>query len=267
MLSNNNNSDTSLNVIAKLLDSAKTLTRGIAANPFLASVCFIVQIAAVVVIYRVNNLIGIILFFVLCMIGMYCVLRIQIRSDTKQLKAKRSIITSMNGNTLQLADNLNRSQKEQIREALQYAVQDVAEALSAAPNLLRSNLFGKDDANNMRMILDLTFNMNWPDEYNISMPVGYGSTGRCFSEGKPNIAILREDWGKDTLVDEELKKVHPDLRWIISVPVRIGEGETPPIWVMNVDGLKASANEEKLQKALGKLFIWSKFISLIISKR
>ena len=259
-------SDRYSEILAPLKDTGRILAEALKNYRIGAALCLVLLIAMPVAVL-VRQPIPTVCFFLLALVVIICLFFLERRSQRKQIKAMGGIIYDMNGNTVQLADNLNTNQKKEIKEALQHAVRDVAETLDVDPNLLRSNLFGKDDQNNMRMILDLTYNMKWRDEYTVSIPVGYGSTGRCFSAGKPNIAILREDWGKDMLKDEELKKVHPDLKWIISVPVRIGEGKTPPIWVMNVDGLKASANEEKLQKALGKLFIWSKFISLIISKR
>jgi hypothetical protein len=190
----------------------------------------------------------------------------EVARQRKQIRNIGSIKYNMTGNTLKLANQLAPVQKAQIRDSLRLAVYDAAEALEIDAKLLRSNLFGKDEQNNMRMILDFTFNMNWREEYTISMPVGYGSTGRCFTNGEPNIAILREDWGKDSIEDEQLKKIHPDLRWIISMPVYIGDDKSHPFWVMNVDGLKVGLNESRLDVSLKQLFNWSKIISVIASK-
>jgi hypothetical protein len=190
----------------------------------------------------------------------------EVARQRKQIRNIGSIKYNMTGNTLKLANQLAPVQKAQIRDSLRLAVYDAAEALEIDAKLLRSNLFGKDEQNNMRMILDFTFNMNWREEYTISMPVGYGSTGRCFTNGEPNIAILSEDWGKDSIEDEQLKKIHPDLRWIISMPVYIGDDKSHPFWVMNVDGLKVGLNESRLDVSLKQLFNWSKIISVIASK-
>ena len=98
------------------------------------------------------------------------------------------------------------------------------------------------------------------------MPVGYGSTGRCFKSNKPNIALFREDWGCDLIEDEEQKKVDPDLRWIISIPILGGSNGVRTIWVLNVDGIKDKKGEDELQQALNSLVYWSHLITVFIAK-
>lgn len=108
--------------------------------------------------------------------------------------------------------------------------------------------------------------MNRVEELTISMPVGYGSAGICFDTGKPNIAVFRENWGSAVIAAPELSKVHPDLRWIVSVPVLITTGAgAKPFWVLNVDGLNERKTETQLQPVVPNLFKWSQLISLILA--
>ena len=147
---------------------------------------------------------------------------------------------------------------------LKSAAMAVADTLELSSDLVRANLFGRADTRCLRMIRELTFQMTHEPEYTIELPVGYGSTGRCFKTGQDNIALLENDWGPDFIEDEQLQKVQPELKWIISVPV-LGPGDPPePIWVLNIDGLKEKREAESLGGALSEMYKYSNLISLMI---
>ncbi len=149
---------------------------------------------------------------------------------------------------------------------LQGATTDVARVLGLPQDLVRSNLFEMSDNDRVRIIRALTFNMNREEELTMSVPVGFGSTGRCFESGQPCIAVFPEDRGNDNVEEPKFRKVHPDLRWVISVPVLASERALRPKWVVNVDGLQTRKNEYELWGALGQVFGWSQMVSLVIGK-
>ena len=144
------------------------------------------------------------------------------------------------------------------------AATDVASVLALPQDLVRSNLFEMTDNERVRIISSLTFNMNRGEELTISLPVGCGSTGRCFESGQPNIAIFSEGWSEDRMEEPEFRKLPPNLSWIISVPVVANERALRPNWVLNVDGLQTKKEIYELRIALGQIFGWSQMVSLVI---
>lgn len=258
-----------------LRDIGKPLAEGVAKNPYLAALVLIVVIGAIVAIAfapvatALLATIALIIFFVLALIAVAAIIylfRAGLRSQKEQIRRYAGGRIEVNGNTIDLAKGLTHSQKQHILRALEGAAGDVADLLNVPLDLVRSNLFGVDDQNRMRMLPELVFQMNREEELTISMPAGYGSSGRCFQSGKPNIAILREGWGADVIEDAELRKVHPDLQWIISAPIFAGDDGLRPVWVLNVDGLQEKRGEDALQKTLTRLPYWSQAISLIAAK-
>lgn len=173
----------------------------------------------------------------------------------------------VSSNTLDLAKQLPDEKKQEIRKILRGAALDLARKLSLPEELVRANIFGVDEHHMMRMIKEFTHNMNRPQELGVTIPVGYGSTGIAFKSEKPNIAVFKKDWGASIIEGDELKKVHPDLRWIISVPVLLvtEEDETKPVWTLNVDGLYEKKTKEELDSHWPDLLFYSSLISLIIS--
>ena len=65
--------------------------------------------------------------------------------------------------------------------------------------------------------------------------------------------------------EKELKKVHPALRWIISVPVRTGGRDGRTVAVMNVDGLTERPSDHQLQGASLLIPYFSHMIGMIVS--
>lgn len=264
------------NAFAVLGDIAKILAEALKEKTLLPAIVpaivLIVLIAAVVTMFFRTEKIGLV-FFVLCglvIFGLFAALfifRLQVRRQKEKIRTLGGSGLDMLDidNTMNLVNRLNDSEKQDIRVILSKAAQDVAEALNLDRNLVRSNLFATEN-NRMRIIRELTYNMNRKEELTISMPVGIGSTGRCFKSGKSNIAIFRnrKGWGKNTIEDQELRKVHPDLKWIISVPIFVGGEEVRPILVLNVDGLEKRRSKGELENASKRLFRWREVVTLLL---
>ena len=106
--------------------------------------------------------------------------------------------------------------------------------------------------------------MNKPDELTISVNIGEGCTGNAFSNWKVVIAIFDEPWGHHTLPGSELPKVHPDLRWIISVPILSPENNLKVVGVLNVDCLGIQKTREEIEKAFQIVAGFSKGICKVL---
>ena len=163
-----------------------------------------------------------------------------------------------------LTQRLTPTQRLNILELLHGAATDVASVLGLPQELVRSNLFEVTENERVGLISELIFNMNREEELTFSLPAGCGSTGRCFESGQPNIAIFSEDWSQDRIEEPEFRKLPPNLRWIISVPVVDSERALLPKWVLNVDGLQLRKSEYELRVALGQIFGWTQMVSLVI---
>ncbi|MCJ7646049.1 hypothetical protein MUO65_03980 [bacterium] len=257
----------SLSIISGLLEIAKELVPGLP-WPIKAFILLVIIIGFFVFLFVVGLEVKYRLLLFILYLLLVCVIFMIILNKWSRHSVNRYPGEEMIGeNTIVLANQLNKEQKEGVCNILKEVALEVAKVLNLSSNLVRSNLFGKDEHNSLRMIRDLMFQMDRFAELTISMPVGYGSTGRCFSTCEPNIAVLENNWGKDVLEDEELKKVHPDLKWIISIPVLGGNEITKPIWVLNVDGLQERKRPDELRSALSQMFKYSKLISLILTQK
>jgi len=161
---------------------------------------------------------------------------------------------------MDLARNLSQEDRDEIRGALQGAAESVAAALGVGAASVRSNLFALDTDGRLRIVPELTYNMKRADELTISMPIGYGSNGRAYKSKKPNYALFETDWDVNAIEEEELAKVDPALRWIISVPI-LGKSRVP-IWIFNIDGMEGR-DETHLRQVLSEVLYWVEVVSLI----
>jgi hypothetical protein len=251
-----------------LKDIGKILAKALENEPGLAAICLLVLLgAAVIIVLRAEKkvpwLFGLIFFAILMAGGISC---LEIMKQNGQWRTVTKVQPSPTVNSGTIAQRLTDKQKKDIRLTLQKATEDVSGFLKINPDLLRANLFAPDEHGNMHIIQELAYNMHRTDEMTLNIPVGYGSTGRCFQSGQPNIAVFRGGWREAALAEEELKKLDPDLQWVISVPVKGTNDDVRPIWVMNIDCLKQQRDETELQGALGHLYAWSYTISIIISQ-
>jgi hypothetical protein len=78
----------------------------------------------------------------------------------------------------------------------------------------------------------LRLQMNRPQEYAIRFAPGQGATGKAFLESRQSIVPRRDFELTDALRDN----IHPDLKWIITTPIKSSSGAA--LGVLNIDGLR-----------------------------
>jgi hypothetical protein len=142
----------------------------------------------------------------------------------------------------------------------------VAEELDIDADKVRTTVFGVGEDGRLYLLEALTWNMDHQPEMTISMAAGQGSTGRCLATGAPNIAVRRTTgagWGADVLPASEMAKLHPDLSWIVSLPVVVGGEDAKPVWILNVDGL-APVEQRRVEVIAPTLLYWAEDLSLIL---
>lgn len=96
---------------------------------------------------------------------------------------------------------------------------------------------------------ELRKNMNHPPEWLLRFYPGQGATGCVFVEGDQKVARRRPtdegEWESVFKMTEELKqKVHKDLKWIVSLPLKERASQTT-LAVLNIDGLDYEFTDEQ----------------------
>lgn len=164
-----------------------------------------------------------------------------------------------------LAKKLDGEQRRNIAILLEGLVGDVAGEVGVQSKFLRANLFScLPESNQLGMVGDLWRNMDGGRECTIRIPIGEGSTGIAWATGNANKVIRNGDWGESQLGDpNELSKVHPELRWILTVPIFGSAGGTTKL-VLNVDGLRLPSDERDLDAAIGHLPRFGHGISVVL---
>lgn len=186
--------------------------------------------------------------------------------DRAKIREAFSASPPIAGNaTRNLHDQLgfDESDRREVREVLAAAAKQVSAELGVPLEDVRANLFGMCEDSMLRMITDFTYNMNRPEEWGIEMPLGYGSTGKCFERAqasvlpRENVATSDDHWAENPLKPSELAKAHPELRWILSYPVFAPGSPGRCVWILNIDGLREVPTVEKLRQASPFLHHWS----------
>lgn len=127
---------------------------------------------------------------------------------------------------------------ERVRTELQVLRQNAASLLGIDPALVRTNLFAPIDGA-LRLVPGATDNMDHAPELDLCIEADHGGTGSAFAAGTPSVVVRRgPHWSSGHLPAHELGKLHPRLRWVISLPV-LSETRRKVVGVVNVDGLDA----------------------------
>lgn len=114
--------------------------------------------------------------------------------------------------------------------------QEAARLLSEDVEKIRISLFAPIDGA-LRMVPGASENMNYAPEYDLCIEADHGATGGAYETG--DTALIQKVsgfWGGDTLPGDELAKIHPDLSWVVAIPIK--NGDTGAIvGVLSLDGL------------------------------
>jgi hypothetical protein len=125
---------------------------------------------------------------------------------------------------------------EKVTAEMQALRQRAATILQMPVNRLRVNLFAPMDGA-LRIVPGATDNMDYAPEFELSIAENHGATGTAFSSGTACIVVKRgETWTGNTLPGDELAKINPALRWVVSLPLK-SEARSTVVGVINVDGL------------------------------
>lgn len=140
---------------------------------------------------------------------------------------------------------------------------------------VRSNIFTLHKDGNLRILDGFHINMEGPmvgaDELTISIPNGHLSSGRAYKYFRPILSIKGSDgkwpYASDTCIGgllEEVRKAHPELKWIISMPIpyqvrpfRLVSG------VLNIDGLGEAPNIVQMRALLADLSAAAALIAVL----
>lgn len=114
--------------------------------------------------------------------------------------------------------------------------QEAASILNQNVDHVRINLFAPIGGK-LRIVPGASDNMTFAPELDISIEPDHGATGAAFVSGGASLVVKQgNSWTGNHLPGDELKKVCPDLRWVLSLPVR-SKSRGIVVGVINVDGL------------------------------
>ena len=115
----------------------------------------------------------------------------------------------------------------------------------------------------------LHIRMENPPEIGITLQPGQGATGQTFNTCQGRVTHRLEegdgDWESVFEIDDELAKIiHPDLKWIISLPLKGRDDK--PIGVVNIDGLQDQFSVDKLYACMGEVTLGVIVLSAIMKE-
>jgi hypothetical protein len=130
--------------------------------------------------------------------------------------------------------------------------------LNVEQKYLRSNVFRKSNDGLLRIVPGWHYNMDdRPAELGIAIPEGSGSTGSSYRQRAPVIARAKGGWGTHTLSSAEMAKIHPELQWIVSVPIPKPNGGGEILGILNADGLHEDLKVDQLRPLQEELMFWA----------
>lgn len=230
------------------------------ADPRVAAVLVVVVVVAVVVVSAfAGSLAALALLILVVLVAIAFVWSLARESG----RVSGGVVVDMN-DTVSVAAALPETARQNITRALAEAAAEAATELSRPADSVRANLFGISPDTKLSMLQGLAHRMDRADELGLQLEIGQGSTGLAFATARPNIAVLRADWGSASIPDSLLSKVHPGLRWIVSVPV-FADDRRKTMWILNVDGLDEPAEIPGLQAVVGRLVFYAQAIALIVA--
>ena len=148
---------------------------------------------------------------------------------------------------------LGHEMADSIRRRLSSLRLTLAQMLDENASHIRINLFAPV-GNVLRIIPGAMENMNYAPELSLVIEPGMGATGHAFISGEPVIVFKdNRGWSGSSLPIEELQKINPDLKWVISTPL-FSKVSKMVIGVMNVDGV---ADAPEVLRREPKAVLWN----------
>lgn len=148
--------------------------------------------------------------------------------------------------------------KERVLRDLEGICRSTSRILVLDQKFVRSNIFRQCDDGQLRIVPGWHYNMDdRPAELTIAIPAKHGATGNAFQQRAAVIARAKGGWGDYSLSREEMAKLHPELQWIVSVPIPKPNGGGEVLGVVNVDGLCEDRTTDQLKPVQQELVWWS----------
>lgn len=151
---------------------------------------------------------------------------------------------------------LSGQDQKRVRELLQVMIATAAGHLGIGRNKLRANFFvcRTRDGSTFPEGCTRTCHRRRP---RFVLERGTGCTGKAY-ELLRQIVAIREggDWGDHEVPAGTASLLDPDLRWIVSTPVRDPDTHGGILGVLNLDGLDIVATSD-IQKSLGDLKVFA----------
>lgn len=127
-------------------------------------------------------------------------------------------------------ENLEKTHTE-----LQLLRQNAAKLLNRPVDTIRVNLFAPLSGK-LRIVPGAHDNMTYAPELDLEIETGHGGTGTAFQTNTACVVTGNgQDWSYN-LPGDQLARINPRLRWIVSLPVK-SKTRNIMIGVVNVDGL------------------------------
>jgi len=110
---------------------------------------------------------------------------------------------------------------------------------------VRANIFllAKTEQGEYKLVIHprLHVNMEYAPEWNIQLSPGQGATGIAFQRNNARLTrrlpTQQGEWDASFEMTDELKSIiHPDLKWILTLPLT-PPGQFQPLGILNIDGL------------------------------
>ncbi|MGA0610453.1 esterase/lipase family protein [Caldimonas sp. KR1-144] len=124
---------------------------------------------------------------------------------------------------------------ERVRTELQVLRQEAAARLGVDAAAVRTNLFAPFEGS-LRIVPGATDNMDYAPELDLCIGHDHGGTGSAFSKAPLVVVKHGAHWSAAHLPASELDKLHPRLRWVMSLPI-LSQTRGEVVGVVNVDGL------------------------------
>lgn len=132
--------------------------------------------------------------------------------------------------------NLPPDLLSKIRTEMQALRQEAADLVEESPDRIRINLFAPIDGG-LRIVPGAVDNMTYAPEYEVSIEPDHGATGTAFVSGASCIVVKTgNSWSGNHLPADQLAKINPSLRWVLSLPVK-SDARDMIVGVVNIDGL------------------------------